>query len=206
MTLNLRVSLDFASYSDADLDEFAHNVANSLTGNASFPTPPVTSANLKTLVTEFHDAVQAALLGGLQLTAAKNAARETLLDALRKEATYVQGIANHSLDVMLTSGFYANSTNRAQAPLDTPIVIDVQNLATTKLLLRLKPVINARSYITQINTNGNGTWQDAGVYTQARRIVLSNLVPGTIYSLRAKAIGGSTGSSEWSNPVSIMAT
>jgi hypothetical protein len=46
MTLNLRVSLDFAGYSDPDLDEFAGNVVTSLTGNTSFPNPPVTLANL----------------------------------------------------------------------------------------------------------------------------------------------------------------
>jgi hypothetical protein len=82
----------------------------------------------------------------------------------------------------------------------------VDNLATTKLLVRLTPITNARSYNVQTNTNGNGTWQDAGIYTQARRIVLGNLTPGTTYVVRARAIGGSTGSSDWSNPVSLMAT
>jgi hypothetical protein len=206
MTLNLRVSLDFAGYSDSDLDEFAGNVVASLTGNASFPTPPVVLADLDALVTAFHNAVLAALPGGIQLTAAKNAARTALLDALRKEASYVQTITNHDLDVLLTSGFYANSTNRAQSPLDAPVISKVDNLATTKFLVRLTPVLNAKSYNVQTNTNGTGTWTDAGIYTQARRIVLGSLVPGTTYSIRARAIGGSTGSSEWSNPVSLMAT
>jgi hypothetical protein len=109
MTINLRVSLDFANYSDPDLDEFAGNIVVSLTGNPSLPTPPVTPADLGALDTTFHNAVLAALPGGIQLTAAKNAAREALLDALRKVASYVQGIANHNLDVLLTSGFYANA-------------------------------------------------------------------------------------------------
>jgi hypothetical protein len=206
MTINLRVSLDFAGYGDADLDEFAGNVVVSLTGNTSFPTPPVAPADLGALVTAFHNAVLAALPGGIQLTAAKNAAREALLDALRKIASYVQGIANHNLDVLLTSGFYANSTNRAQSPLEAPTVSDVENLATTKLLVRLTPVTNAKSYNVQTNTNGNGAWTDAGIFTQARRIVLGSLTPGTTYNVRARAIGGSTGSSDWSAPVSLMAT
>jgi hypothetical protein len=205
MTLNLRVSLDFAGYSDPDLDEFGSNVALCLTNNASFPTPPVPPAQLTPLVTAFHDAIVAALPGGIQLTAAKNAARQNLLDALRKNATYVQGIASHNLDVLLTSGFYANSTNRAQAPLETPVIMEVDNLATTQLLVRLTPVTNAKSYHLQTNTTGN-TWQDAGIYTQAKRIVVGSLTPGTTYTIRARAIGGSTGSSGWSNPVSLMAT
>jgi hypothetical protein len=36
--------------------------------------------------------------------------------------------------------------------------------------------------------------------------VLKGLTPGTTYSVRARAIGGSTGASNWSNPASVMAT
>jgi hypothetical protein len=200
----LRVSLDFAGYSDSDLDEFAGNVLTSLTGNTSFPTPPVALPDFEAIITTFHNAVIAAMPGGVQLTAAKNVARGALIDALRKQANYVQTLANKSLDVLLTSGFFANSTNRAQSPLDAPVITELSNLATTKLLVRLTPVTNAKSYNVQTSTNG--TWTDAGIYTQARRIELGNLVPGTTYSVRARAIGGSTGSSEWSNPVSLMAT
>ncbi len=38
------------------------------------------------------------------------------------------------------------------------------------------------------------------------RIVISNLVPGTTYLVRARAIGGSTGASNWTSPGSIMST
>ena len=150
MTINLRVSLDFTGYSDPDLDEFAGNVVVSLTGNASFSVPPVEPGDLGALNTAFHNAVLAALPGGIQLTAAKNAARNALLDALRKEASYVQSITpGHDLDVLLTSGFYANSTNRAQSPLTPPTISDLENLAATKLLVRLTPVTNAKSYNVQ---------------------------------------------------------
>jgi hypothetical protein len=43
------------------------------------------------------------------------------------------------------------------------------------------------------------------ISTQARRIVVGNLTPGTTYNLSARAVGGSEGSSEWSDPVSHMA-
>ena len=45
-----------------------------------------------------------------------------------------------------------------------------------------------------------------GKPSKARRIVLPNLVPGTVYTIQARVIGGSTGQSDWSTPVSIMAT
>lgn len=207
MAVNYRVSLEFVSYSDPELAQFASNVVTSLTKNPSFPDPPVSLSDLTKLIDAFGTAVQAAMPGGIQLTAVKNAAREALIDALRKVGNYVQSRANRELQVLLSSGFYAGSTNRARSPLDKPSIMKVENLASTQLMVRLSPVSNAKSYHVQTNSNGNGSaWQDAGIFTQARRIVVANLTPGTTYSIRARAIGGSTGSSEWSDAVAHIAT
>jgi hypothetical protein len=43
-----------------------------------------------------------------------------LLDALRRQASYVQGVARDDLAKLLTSGFTAASQNRAQTPLPRP--------------------------------------------------------------------------------------
>jgi hypothetical protein len=51
---------------------------------------------------------------------------------------------------------------------------------------------------------GGGEWQEAGIFPQARRMVLANLTPGTIYNIRVRALGGSTGYSEWSPVTSRM--
>ncbi len=52
---------------------------------------------------------------------------------------------------------------------------------------------------------GPNGWQTAGIYTQARRIVLQTLTPGTTYNIQARAVGGTIGYSDWSDPVSHMA-
>jgi hypothetical protein len=206
MKLNLRVALDFVNYPDPGLGVFANNVVVSMTDNIAFPASPVSVTDLGDLVTAFDSAVLAAVQGGLQLTAAKNAARVALVDALRKIASYVQSVASQNLDVLLTSGFYANSTNRTQNPLDAPTIIEISNLATTKFLVRLTPVLNAKAYNLRICVVSTVNWQDAGIYTQARRIVIGNLVSGSTYQVIARAIGGSTGASEWSVAVTLMAT
>ncbi len=214
MVINYRVSKDFIKYSDSDLDEFANQIITSMSGNPAFPNPPNpmsppgppdVTPDITSLMERFRDAIAAAT-GDPQDTAAKNKAREALEDGLRKDANYVESLASHDLETLLSSGYYANSTNHAQSPLDQPVIVDIENLETTQLLVRLTPVVNARSYQVQTNTNGNGTWTDAGIYTQARRIVLGSLTPGTTYNVRARAIGGSTGSSAWSVPASLMAT
>jgi hypothetical protein len=72
--------------------------------------------------------------------------------------------------------------------------------------LRVSPVTNAKSYQIQFSTDNGKTWTLAGAYPKARSIALTNLTPGTTYMIQAQAIGGSTGQSGWSNPVSIMST
>lgn len=200
---NYRVSLSFVKLRDADLDEFGSTVVASLTGNASFPTPLVPLATLGTARTDFHDALVEASGGGAMDVAMKNQKRLVLEDLLRQEASYVQGLAGQDLAMLLSSGFNANSTNRSRSPLEKPVVASLENLATTMLLLRLDPVVNARAY--EVQTRNGGGWVPAGIFTQARSIVLPGFTPGQTYTVQARAIGGATGYSDWSNPVSHMA-
>ena len=197
-----RVSLSFAKLSDADLDEFASNIIISLTGNPSFPTPSVALIALTAGQTGFHNALLAAANGGKILTATKDQKRGILVDMLRQEASYVQGIASQNLPMLLSSGFDANSTNRASTQLDTPAVVGLDNGLSSELVLRMQPVVNAKSY--EVQTKNGGGWTPAGIFTQARRITLPGLTPGQVYSVQSRAIGGSTGYSDWNGPVSHM--
>jgi hypothetical protein len=43
-------------------------------------------------------------------------------------------------------------------------------------------------------------------FSQSSRIILGSLTPGKVYMIQARAIGGSTGFSDWSTSVTIMAT
>ena len=74
----------------------------------------------------------------------------------------------------------------------------------TCLRLRLTSVPNARSYQAQLKV-GDGEWQDADIHQQARKLILQGLVPGTLYQIRVRATGGSTGYSGWSMVTSCMA-
>jgi hypothetical protein len=138
--------------------------------------------------------------GGTQLMAVKKQARTALLNGLDANALYVQTIARFDMAVLLSSGYQAASTNRARIQLPAPTIVGFVNEMSAQLVVRLTPIANAYAYEVQVKTGG-GAWVPAGRFTQARRIVLTDLTSGTVYTVQARAIGGSTGYSDWSDPV-----
>jgi hypothetical protein len=201
----IHVSLAFAQFGDAQLNSFAVGVVNGLTGNASFPTPPVTVIVLGTAQKTFETNLAAAGSGGMAQTVLKDQAREVLIGLLRQEANYVEGAANNDPAKIISAGFQVATTGHSpQSPLIKPVITQIINEASTQLVVRVVPVANAHAYEVQISTTPN-VWQSAGMFTQARRIVLTGLTPGVTYAVRVRAIGGSTGFSDWSDPISHMA-
>ncbi len=198
------VSLGFAQLPDSDLDEFTGAVVAGLTGNPAFTTPAVSIADLTAAQTAFEDAMTAMAQGGTQATADKNAKRDALVALLRTEAQYVQLNGKNDLPTLLSSGFQVNSTNTAQSPLDTPSIVQITNEMSTQLVVRVQGVDNARAYEAQVK-NGTGGFLPAGTFTQSRRMILTGLTPGQNYTVQVRAVGGSTGYSDWSDPVSHMA-
>ena len=124
----------------------------------------------------------------------------------------IQKDPSYGLAELLSSGFDAASTSRAQRPLDTPSIRGIDNSGTGQLTLRVTPVTNARLYEAQHQSVPNaatgagsvGEWVSAGMYQSTRSMVVTGLVPGGTYNFRVRAVGGSTGYSAWSNPVGHM--
>lgn len=202
---SLRVSLGFAKLPDGDLSDFGTTVSTKLENNSYFTTLPFPITRLKTEVAEFTTAVANAAQGGTQLTAVKNAARDTLLESLRVLAAYVQSAGQNSLEIILSAGFDVNKTDRTRRPLDKPAITNIDNFASTQLMIGMTPIANARSY--EIRTRvGSGDWKNAGVFTKARNVLIGDLTPGATYDVQSRAVGGTTGYSDWSDPVSHMAT
>ena len=204
MNINYKVSYAFVQLPDTAIADYTDTVIAALTGNTGFPNLPVALTVLGTQKTTYLAKLAARAQGGTLSTAEKIAARTVLVGSLRQTAAYVQSVAGQDLTLLLSSGFQPVSTNRAQSPLDTPVVLTIDNSASTKLIVRLQPVANARAYETQYK-NGGG-WLPAGISTQARRIEIGSLTPGTTYTVQTRAIGGSTGYSDWSDPQSSIAT
>ncbi len=197
--------MKFAKFKGAKIGTFAGSVILGLTNNPAYPDLPVSLADLTASKDAYWNAFSDAMGGGRVLTALKNAARDRLVSQLKDTAHYVQIIAKNSRATLLASGFTDIDRNTASTPLSKPLIRKALNQHSTQLWLRVKRVPNARLYQARLKT-GDGEYQDAGHFRQARLMVLEHLTPGTLYTIQVRALGGSTGQSEWSLPVTIMAT
>jgi hypothetical protein len=199
----VKVSLSFGRLSDTDLDNFADAVAKAMNTNASFPTPPITIPNLSTARNDFTDKIAAADTGGPADTAAKNNSRQVLLGFLRQQAAYVQMTSGDDLSVLLSSGFQAQSTNRASVQLEQPQSLALKNGLSGQLIAKVDPVKNVNMYEGRAKLDAD--WFPSVFTGDSQHIIFDGLTPGKVYTAQVRALGGSTGQSDWSDPSSHMA-
>ncbi len=179
-----------------------------LTDNKAFPSPPIEGATVQAQLDQLVAAIADLPHGGATATAAKNNKREALVASLRDLANFVESKSRDDLEVLLSSGFTPLAVSRSQAPLPKPSITGVDNGHTTQLVVRVRALPNAKSYEVRFAAIGaggvQGAWQPGGIFTSSRSMRVTGLVPGTNYVFQVRAIGGSTGVSDWSDPLSHM--
>jgi hypothetical protein len=203
---NFRIYTGFTKAPDNDVCNVALDVSGALNGHPIFIAPPFTSVQLTALEGTFNADMTAARKLGTDRTLTKKIARQAVVDALVQDALYCQGLARHDLNTLLTSGYEVVSTNRTPGPLDTPQINSIDNSVGGQLTVSGTAVLNGPMYQLQYSLDNGVTWVNGGNFTSARRMTLSPTTPGKLYMMEISALGGSTGQSAWSNPVSIMAT
>jgi len=130
----------------------------------------------------------AAAVGGPKDTAALNEARDALTSALRQIAGYIQSLALTNESDILSSGFdIVVPGKHSRTPLSDPVV-RLDNTVSGRLGALIWSVPNAKAYHVQYCV-GAGAWIDLGIFPSTRNISIPNTTPGTVYSVRAQAIG-----------------
>jgi len=173
----------------------------------TIPNPPVKPADLDAANKTLISAIAAALNGGTDHTDARDKAAGVVIIMLRQLAAFVEDIAKGDATVIELSGFQPVQRGPSpQQPLVKTTILAIINEVSGQLLVRLNPQTNAYGYEGKMSADGGKTWQPIGTFQQARRVAVPNLTPGTTYTFIFRALGGSTGSGDWSDPVSHMAT
>ena len=206
--MTVKVSLGFAKLADTELDNFAQGVIGampSLPVSAAHPAP-LTQVQVQTGRQDFTAAIAAAQTGGPAHTAAKNNSRQAFLGMLRQHALHVQMICNDDPAIVLSSGFQLQSTNRARTKLEQPQKLAIKNGGSGQLIASVSPVKNTSMYEGRAKLADNGgAWLPSVFTGDSQHIVFDGLTRGKDYTVQVRALGGSTGQSDWSDPSSHMA-
>lgn len=190
MKSNIKLSL--STLTMVRLLALLRNVVAKLTGNAHFPTPPVTVAQLGTLGDELEAAIELATDGSKASKEARNAKAAEVKVALNTVADYVRMVAKGVAAILSTSGF---ELAKQRAPIGVP--------GTTKLLqarmtnqkgtleLRWSLVYGAHGYqvwMTASDPSIEANWQAIGYTTRGSHQV-TDLESYKAYWFCVSAIG-----------------
>jgi hypothetical protein len=110
----IRIADGLRTQSAERLITTAGAIINGLTGNPSFPSPPVDLQTVQAAVDNLSAALVAQANGGPTATAEKRNKQEALIGLLRRLRTYVEDHCGNDLSVLLSSGFQAAVTTRVR--------------------------------------------------------------------------------------------
>jgi len=191
---------------EGNLGKFALNVAGKMDGNAFFPNPKVTPKQLTDKANEFIVAVANCVDGTSVDTAHKNNVKTQLIALLDSLADDIESTAQGNVEMLSSTGYNLTNPNVVSpTPVGAVTITNINNVASTKLGLDLDVQGSVWSVTVQMMTAPNA-WVTLGVFTDLNDVVLTNLVPGTVYTLRACAMAAGNQQSEWCAPVSHMST
>ncbi len=187
------------------LETISGNVSSNLYPLPLYPNPPVTKPALDAKRTEWLDAKLARKQGGTLATELKNDLPAELEEMLYLLALYVQLNCGGLVANVLAAGFEVMSERGASFPLPPPEALIAKNTMVGKIVLKTAAIKGARCYKAEyalVSADGTaGEWQNGGLHAKSRGIAVDGLVSGALYALRIRAVGGSTGESEWSHVV-----
>jgi len=209
MTEQVTVKTGFKKLPDSDALALAGTVVKGVfVDKVIAAAPPFDEVTLQTAMDDLKGAIaaQAQAGGGTVVTAVKKKKRNVLDGLLRKLAHYVQANCNDDVQLVVKTGFQAKTTSvKSQTQLEKATILSVDNVHTRQLAVNAKKVARAKLYEVQtviVGANNNtAAFQSAGVFSKARSMTITGLTPGTTYAIQVRALGGSTGSGDWSDTV-----
>jgi hypothetical protein len=183
---------------DALLINDCRSIMATMTVNvAIYATPSPAFTVIKPAVDDFELKVEAAVSGGTALKALKNDARVEVCRLMRLLASYVQMECGNILANLLLSGFTPQKTGRTPigllpTPANVTLTLGIQS---GSLDAAVTPIYGAAAYNWELFSATPGV-TTAKMQSTAASVTFTGLVPGTIYSLRANAVGAA-GVSDW---------
>jgi len=184
----LKAVLTFLRLSIIEKIGFYRNVIEKMTNNPTFPTPDVPLTEAKASVDKLETAYYAARDGSHVAIAEMHQYEDEADELFRKQADYVNRIADGEESEILSSGFDVSKEPSPRQKAELTVLFGDK---PGTVILRRQAVKGARSYLWQ-NCQGDSPatesgWSVLGVSTQAT-YEISGLTSGTKYWFRAAAV------------------
>jgi hypothetical protein len=198
-----KVVFDFIKLTATEKPEFGTNVIQKMTGNPRFPNPDESLDSLRIKNELVQSRSVAALSGGKEATALLHQAIDDWDNAMRKEAKYVDRIADGDGAIILSAGFNLAKPNipgqRAEFTAENG-----EHSGTAAL--RHIAIDGAKSYIWQYcigETPANENGWTIGTVTTKASAEITGLIPLTKYWFRVAAVTVD-GTSAYSQPILLV--
>ncbi len=199
-----KIKLNLQKLSHPQRLQLAQQIITAMTGNANFPNPNPSLANLQTLLTtattKVNDAEQARQTA-LQKTTERNTTIDALLAGLIAEAAYVESASGSDVAKIQSAGMDVRAEPAPKGPLP-----QVQNLSATagdnegEIDLQWDSVLGASSYEIQTSPDPitANSWTHKTSTTKSS-VKVTGLPTGSRGWFRVRAVGAS-GPGAWSDP------
>lgn len=169
------------------------NVIEKLTGNADFPTPPFSIAQMEAKRVEYAEAIANATEGSQASRAHRDKLTLEVRDLLRIQADYVRSVANGDAAILTTSGF---ALRKQPEPIE---VVDIPKNVTARstfeegaLKVTWSRTLGARMFRLE-RAEGDPTLPTTAwsvvAQTSRQSVEVKNLVPYQAYYFRVVALG-----------------
>jgi hypothetical protein len=193
----------FTTATDAELMVFSQHVITGMTGNAAYPAPTPTLADLTAALNAFKVAASAAMDSRRQIVIRKQR-RAVLIGMLRNLALYVQLACGGDLPTLMSSGYTAQRTRQPVGPLPAPANLRLKRGPNSgQITARCNRTPQAGAYEWRYAYAATPTaWVEVDS-TFAASVVIEGLVPTTQYIVQVRALG-TNGPSDWSDSAGVI--
>jgi hypothetical protein len=209
-----KLVIAFDTLNEADFQAKAGHILSCLTDNPNFPEPwpePVPSlAQLNEAYRVYLDAYHASLTRDSLKIRQRDAAREALTDLLKHLASYLELVAHHDADKLVTTGYDLRKDavrGIHGGTLPSPDGFSAEHgLKGGTVMLHVARTVGAKLYevhTAQGDPSLEENWKPATTSATGSHILLEGLNPAQTYWFRVRA-HGSGGPGLWTDPVSLI--
>ena len=199
-----KITLPFTRLSDAELEARSFGIIAAMTGNAQFPEPSPTLADLGSSLQLFSDALALSHTKDKVKVAIKNQHRSNLAFQLSKLGSYVDYIAQGDRAILSSSGFSLSAETSTPKPLAQPSNFTVEvGSRSGAALAYMRAVANAKTYLFRwgVAPIVNDSWLHA--MHSKPKFTITGLVPGTTYSFQI-GVAGTKGQAVYTDLITKM--